>query len=111
MSERWSGTANERTGCRPIIIAAEADQHAIITMLLEAGADPSESDVRGISALYNAAGAGHLRSGRVLVEAGADINAQIVSGQSVLSIAAGTGRLEFVEYLLSREGISVDGGK
>ena len=43
----------QRIGCTPIIIAAEMDQHAIVTMLLDAGADPNTSDVKGMSALYS----------------------------------------------------------
>ena len=101
----------QRIGCTPIIIAAEYDQPAILTMLLEAGADPNTSDVKGMSALYTAAGSGSLRAGRVLVEAGADINAQVLIGQRVISIAAGRGHLSFVEYLLSLDGIEVDGGR
>ena len=105
------GNQKQRIGCTPIIIAAEYDQPAILTMLLEAGADPNTSDVKGMSALYTAANCGNLRAGKVLVEAGADINAQVLRGQSVISIAAGKDHLAFVEYLLSLDGIEVDGGR
>jgi ankyrin repeat protein len=74
----------------PLSNAAARGHIAVVSLLLERGADPNLRE-EGIAprghALYSASRSGHLEVARLLLEHGADVNAQVESSGDVLSIA------------------------
>ena len=93
----------------PLACVISEKKHAMLRLLLEAGADPNSDEAKplGRAILYH-----DLESVRILLDAGARIKkAKEHSGdRSTLEIAAGEGQLEIVEELLDR-GASVDDGQ
>ncbi len=69
--------AGERIGMTALIVAARANQQAVVDLLLSAGVDVDGRDLHGATALVWAAFDGHLAMVKRLLEAGADINARL----------------------------------
>ena len=76
---------------------------AIVTMLLERGADATARNDAGTSPLHLAAGCGDLECARKLIEYGGDVNCRNVAGRSPLFSAVSNGQREMVAYLLNCE--------
>ena len=60
-------------------------------LLLEAGADPNAADLKGETALMQAAFDGHDELAELLIEAGADPNAANLHGDTAMSLAISKG--------------------
>lgn len=92
----------------PIQIAARAGSLAILSLLIENGADVNVSGPYrsgDATALQFAAINGHLQMAELLLQNGADINAPAANynGRTTLEGGAEHGRLEMVRFLLTRE--------
>lgn len=94
----------------PLFKAAEAGHLAIVTELLERGADPNwQAPKTGQTALFRAADGGNLSVVNALLERRADPNWRAKNGQTALFLAVLRGNNAIVEALLSRSA-SPDGG-
>lgn len=76
---------------------------AIVSVLLEAGADPSFMDKHGTSVLHTAAGSGGAEVISVLAKAGADIEARAGGGVTPLMEAVRMGNLDACKSLLDAD--------
>lgn len=94
--------------CTPLIVAAGCGRDKVVKMLLEKfkpdleleGTVKFDSDtIKGASALWCAAGAGHLAVVKTLVKAGADVNHATKSNSTPVRAACFDGRLDIVKYL------------
>ncbi len=92
--------APQRGGETLLMIAAGADQHESVSLLIDSGADVRTSDNRGRTALMHAAAAGSSPIVRLLLEHGAVANVQDYSGRSALVHAADAGRTQIVDMLV-----------
>ncbi|KAH6986532.1 ankyrin repeat-containing domain protein [Ilyonectria sp. MPI-CAGE-AT-0026] len=79
----------------PLMVAASRGHEALVSLLLERGADPNLRDDSDFTPLLHAALDGH--AGR-----GADPDSRDENGQTAISWAAGHGHLAAVELLLAR---------
>lgn len=95
--------------CTPLLIAARNGKDNVIKMLLSKFAINIEQEgdvkfdgylIEGASALWVAAGAGHLKVVKVLVQAGADVNHPTKTRSTPLRAASFDGRLDIVKYLI-----------
>lgn len=86
---------NADMGCTP------GDREAIVTILLDHGAEIEARDAQGRTPLFVAASSGSAQIVRALVLAGADVNARSNSGATPLMLAASSGSLEAVTFLLA----------
>ena len=57
-----------------LVVAAEKGHTAVVTALLDAGADVNKADKFGSTPLYAAAGYGHTAVVTALLDAGTDVN-------------------------------------
>jgi uncharacterized protein len=78
------------------------DSAAVLSLLLDAGADVCRGNAEGRTALHLAAMRGYLDKVTLLVQAGADVNAQTCDGETPLMDAAQCGRSAVVKFLLDR---------
>ncbi|KAG7210254.1 hypothetical protein KM043_011802 [Ampulex compressa] len=94
--------------CTPLIVAARYGRDRVVKMLLEKFKPELELEgtvkfdgyvIEGASALWCAAGAGHLNVVKTLVKAGADVNHATKSNSTPLRAACFDGRLDIVKYL------------
>jgi ankyrin repeat protein len=83
-----------------LVVAAGAGATALVSAMLDAGADPAASGDGG-SALVQAAAGAHVDILRLLLERGADACAADAAGLTPLIAAAGAGSLTAVELLLA----------
>ncbi len=63
-----------------------------VTLILELGADPNGTDVKGMFPLFQAASTGNDALVKLLVDAGADINLAMPDGETALDAARGKAR-------------------
>ncbi|MBK7930719.1 MAG: ankyrin repeat domain-containing protein [Bryobacterales bacterium] len=70
----------------PLMLAAPYGSAALVKVLLDAGADVTPRDVRGMTALMLALGSDHQDAGTVqlLLAAGSDVNAKDANGETVM---------------------------
>jgi ankyrin repeat protein len=95
--------APNRTGAKPLYLAAMNGDAAIIARLLEAGEDANAVlTAEGETVLMLAAYTGNAEAVRLLLDRGADPNVQQARGQSALMWAASEGHTAVVELLLAR---------
>jgi hypothetical protein len=92
---------------RPLLVAAEVDDLALIEALLDAGASATAANRFSVTPLDLAAGNGDRAALERLLAAGASVNATSREGQTPLMTAARTGKLDAVEALLAH-GATVD---
>ncbi|KAL2005048.1 hypothetical protein VTN00DRAFT_2898 [Thermoascus crustaceus] len=85
-----------------LLVAAENefDVRALITMLLDRGADVHTRDDMGRTPLHRAASVENFETVRILLERGADINAKAPLGFTALHDAVFKGRLSTIRMLL-----------
>ncbi len=89
-------------------IAARQGHAALVSILLEAGADPDVADSEGWTPLRASAWGGHASTVQVLLERGAQVDACDSEGRTALRAAAWAGHEEVVRALLNA-GAQVDG--
>jgi len=93
-------------GHTPVYSAVTLPEHdkdgrhiAMLTLLLEAGAEPDTPDRDGRTALHVAAMLQNVEMVKLLVVHGADVNKADACGETTIMFAAGKGSSEIVEYL------------
>ncbi|CAG0890426.1 unnamed protein product [Darwinula stevensoni] len=98
--------------CTPLIIAARNGHDTVVRLLLsrfqpdleqEATVKLEGNTIEGASALWCAAGAGHLKVVKTLVRAGADVNHSTKTKSTPLRAACFDGRLDIVKYLVEHK--------
>src|SRR5262249_22721497 len=95
------GTAANRYGISPLLVACEIGNVEVIDKLLRAGAGANSANAAGETALMIAARTGKAAAVKRLVAAGADINAkESVRGQTAVMWAAAEDNLEATSMLL-----------
>ncbi|KAF2904721.1 hypothetical protein ILUMI_01458 [Ignelater luminosus] len=101
---------DEGQHCTPLIIAARYGHEKVVKMLLSKFQPNLEQEgtvkfdgyvIEGASALWCAAGAGHLNVVKILVKAGANVNHPTRTNSTPLRAACFDGRLDIVKYLTS----------
>ncbi|XP_012222645.1 protein fem-1 homolog B [Linepithema humile] len=98
--------------CTPLIIAARYGHGKVVRTLLEKFKPDLEQEgtvkfngyvIEGASALWAAAGAGHLNVLKILVKAGANVNHPTKTNSTPLRAACFNGRLDIVKYLTNHQ--------
>ncbi|CAG0920642.1 unnamed protein product [Notodromas monacha] len=107
---------NPLVKCSPLIAASFNGRHEVVRLLvgkcgvnlnLEGSIMLHGHLIHGATALWTAAGKGHLRVVKILVRAGADINHMTLGKSTPLRAACFEGKLSVVKYLVAR-GAEVD---
>uniref|UniRef100_A0A671YFU5 Ankyrin 2 n=1 Tax=Sparus aurata TaxID=8175 RepID=A0A671YFU5_SPAAU len=88
------------SGLTPIHVAAFMGHLNIVLLLLQNGASPDVSNIRGETALHMAARAGQVEVVRCLLRNGAIVDARAREDQTPLHIASRLGKTEIVQLLL-----------
>ncbi len=88
-------------GRSAIIAAAAVGQTEIIQTLIQAGANPNDTDVIGATPLSLASENSHLATVQVLVNAGAAINQTAILGNTPFLLACAKGAFEVAEFLVN----------
>jgi ankyrin repeat protein len=92
-----------RTGAKPVYLAAMNGDAAAITRLLDAGEDPNAVlTAEGETLLMLTSHTGNLDAVKVLLDRGADANVQQFRGQTALMWAAAEGHAGVVKLLVER---------
>src|SRR5262249_56407881 len=95
------GTAANRYGISPLLVACEIGNVEVIDKLLRAGAGANSANAAGETALMIAARTGKAAAVKRLVAAGADVNAkESIRGQTALMWAAAEDNLAATTMLL-----------
>ncbi|XP_043482021.1 protein fem-1 homolog B-like isoform X1 [Leptopilina heterotoma] len=98
--------------CTPLIVASRYGNHRVVKMLLDKFKPDLEAQgtvkfdeffIEGASALWCAAGTGHLGLVKTLVKAGADVNHPTKTNSTPLRAACFSGRLDIVKYLAEHQ--------
>ncbi|XP_051154335.1 protein fem-1 homolog B-like [Leptopilina boulardi] len=98
--------------CTPLIVASRYGNDRVVKMLIDKFKPDLEEEgtvkfdgfaIEGASALWCAAGAGHLGVVKTLVKAGADVNHPTKTNSTPLRAACFNGRLDIVKYLTDHQ--------
>ncbi|WP_061217713.1 ankyrin repeat domain-containing protein [Leptospira weilii] len=94
--------SDEKTGLTPLIHSILKDfSSAMISTLIEGGAELDQRDRNGMSSLHHCVSEGKLESLSFLLEKGADPNIRDLDGVTCINLAKSShGMYEFVELLL-----------
>lgn len=87
-------------GWTPLLYAVAQGYPEIVKILLDAGANPDDSNVHKITPLMYSARYGNLEICKILLDHVADLNVQDVYGMSALIVASRDGHIEVVKELL-----------
>ena len=88
---------------------AVSERHGgVIRRLLDAGADPTVSTIKGFTALMFAARNGDIETARALIDAGVEINEPSADGTHVLPFTLVNGQADFAMFLIE-EGADPNG--
>ena len=90
-----------RGGWTALINAADLANEEMAMLLLQAGADPSVQNDRGMTALHLAARKNHIGVVKLLILAGASIDVKNVDGLTPLALATTCGYLEIATVFLN----------
>jgi ankyrin repeat protein len=90
----------EADGATPLHWAADMGDAGTVSLLLNAGANPSMANRLGITPLYLAASNRHADVARLLLKAGASVSTVTTSGETILMAAARSGDPALVSALL-----------
>ncbi|KAJ5979933.1 hypothetical protein N7481_007231 [Penicillium waksmanii] len=85
----------------PLYTCVSNQNIALVTLLLDSGADPDRSCADGWTALHKAADDGSLEIVRLLVQRGASLSRSSARGLTALHRAAGRGHVDVIETLLA----------
>ena len=98
------------SGClrHALSVAARQGHAPLVSVLVEAGADPDSADAEGWTPLRAAAWGGHAPAVQVLLRSGAQVDACDSEGRTALRAAAWAGHEQVVNCLLAA-GAKVDG--
>ncbi|HLV80374.1 MAG TPA: ankyrin repeat domain-containing protein, partial [Chthonomonadaceae bacterium] len=92
-----------RMGPSPILVYAATDgRAAIVSELLDKGANINAADLDGQTALITACEFIKPLTARNLIARGADVQAKDIQGRTALMLAAETGQVDLVDLLLSK---------
>jgi uncharacterized protein len=95
--------ATRINGYTPLLLAARAGHAAVMTPLVDAGADVNAATANGTTALMFAAAAGDVEAVRILLDRGANVNAtDSLRGFTPLMFAAASDRTAVVVLLTKR---------
>lgn len=98
----------DRSGCSPLMLAAEKGSLKAMQVLLDVGAEVDQADTFGETALMHAARThGGEASIRFLLDAKADLNQMDRTGRNAVSHAAANDCIEVVSLLMSEFGARV----
>lgn len=92
--------AVDEGGCTPLLTASQKGFPAVVSTLLDRGADLSRSDSKGYSALHLAATERHMNIIKDLLNRGAVVNRQANNGATALTLAGHHGYVDVIELLL-----------
>ena len=79
--------------------AASVQNHELVRVLLERGANPNARQQNDYTPLHTAAGRGDVEMAKLLIAHGADLNARTADGKSVGDIAREHGHADFLDRL------------
>jgi cytohesin len=94
-------------GSSPLHYAAAAGHVAVVSWLIEQGADVKVVDKTGVAALHRASKEGQIGAMELLLESGADVNVKNENGVAALHVAALRGHVAAMQ-LLCVEGANVN---
>ena len=86
----------------PLSMAARYGHEAVVTLLLDNGADPNKATWRNWTPLHMAAARGDERVSRILIDRGAMVNTADVDGETPLHSAARNGNFKVYKLLVER---------
>jgi uncharacterized protein len=87
----------------PLFMAAKNGSASILSLMLDAKADPNTANANGTTPLMLAAASGKSDAVKLLLDRGADVNAKdLTNGQTSLMFAAALGRADAIRLLASR---------
>lgn len=94
----------------PLVLSAarRVETATIMEMLLDYGADINATNQYHHTAVMIGAMSGHLETTKILAERGATLNLIDIDGNSAFSQACMRNQSHIVEYLVAREGFSID---
>lgn len=85
--DRASANSRDRTGCTPLMWAAERGEVETVRRLLEAGADPRAVSTFGFTALGQAAASDAAEVIALLLDAGVPVDQPTIGGRTPLQLA------------------------
>lgn len=91
-----------------LVDAAAKGDLARATLLVDAGADATEADGRGVTPLHHAALSGNVDLVEFLIDRGADPDAQTDTGETPLHWAVTAGQAPIAEFLVLKKGVNVN---
>jgi ankyrin repeat domain-containing protein 50 len=108
LTTRYRPLLDDGAMCQALSMAARQGHASLVTLLLDAGADPHSADAEGWTPLRAAAWGGHNDTVEILLKRGAQVDACDAEGRTALRAAAWAGHEEVVKTLLA-SGAGVDG--
>jgi ankyrin repeat protein len=101
----------DKNGCKPLALAAQARHAHLVSLLLEFKAAPNSPDLRGNTALLLAAAAGDKESVLLLLDANAIVDAQNAEGLQAGDVATSAEIRQILQERLDRTAVAKKLGK